>query len=404
MKIKLDSFYYYSFVVILFLIFLVGGGIQYFLGVPNTVYTLLILSIIYLLILFNILSTRKLLISKVILTCLIYLFFILLSSFVNRTEPLKVILYSIFALIPLGVYYLYSIIENRHISLKPLMNSFFRILALIQLPIILIQKYGYDILIKFNNSNQNISDYDAMFGSFFIKADHSLGFFLLMYIISIIFKIRRKEIKLIPWFLLLYLTVTIFIMESNLTKLMLILVFLYYLFLWIYKKIKLLGIGIMLLISFITFNLALKDPAINGEVQSFKKKYTPEQSFIAFEKGYAKRPQIVITYVSKIPIKWLGDGPYDYYNIFTGKFKQTLNFSQLIWTYNDLGIFGLLTVILLAFFLIKSLSLDPESKKLFFLVILMYLFMTTVFSDLAMTLSLLLIRNNKIESLDIRES
>src|SRR5690606_36645382 len=211
MKIKLDLFYYYSFTAILFLIFVVGGSIQYFIGVPNTIYTLMILAIIYLFIFFNILTSWKLYINKVISICIIYLFLIILSGFINKSEVLKVILYSIFALIPLGVYYLYSILENRGISLKPLMSSFFRILALIQLPIILIQKYGFDFLIKFNNSNQKISDYDAMFGSFFIKADHSLGFFLLIYIISIIFKIRCKELKQISCFLLIYISLSIFI-------------------------------------------------------------------------------------------------------------------------------------------------------------------------------------------------
>jgi hypothetical protein len=71
---------------------------------------------------------------------------------------------------------LLKILEKRAITTKRIFFSFFRFVTLIQLPIILIQKYGFDYLIGLNNSTQDINEYDFMFGSFFIRADHSLGF------------------------------------------------------------------------------------------------------------------------------------------------------------------------------------------------------------------------------------
>ncbi|WP_147415816.1 hypothetical protein [Ulvibacterium marinum] len=152
---------------------------------------------------------------------------------------------------------------------------------------------------------------------------------------------------------------------------------------------------IMVFVGYLLFNTALLIPEIDGQYYFFKNKYTPQESQIAFDKTYAKRPQIVVVYAAKKDLKVMGNGPYDYFDIFTGKFKQTKHFSQLIWTYNDLGLLGLLIVIFLAFTLIKSLNLKKESALLLSLVFLMYLFMTNAYSDLAMMLSFLLIRNSR---------
>lgn len=236
-----------------------------------------------------------------------------------------------------------------------------------------------------------------MFGSFFIRGDHSLGFFLLIYILSIVFKRKQMPIRKTDWLLIAYISLTILIMESNLTKLVLIIVLGYYLFIWLYKKINFLGMFIMVFVGYLLFNIALLIPEINGQYIFFKNKYTPEESQIAFDKTYAKRPQIAVVYAVNEELKLIGNGPYDYFDIFTGKFKQTHHFSQLIWSYNDLGILGLLTVIFLALSLIRSLNLNRESALLLSLVFLMYLFMTNVYSDLAMILSLLLIRNSKMK-------
>lgn len=394
---KLNYLLYNSYVLILILVFLLGGFFQYFIGVPNTVYTLLIVVFIWLLILINTLSSGKIYISFFLVWVIILSIIIFVSALINSSNIFKVLLYVFFSLNPLSIFYLYKILDKRNINIQPFLIRFSRFVALIQLPIILIQKFGFDFLIMLNNSNQGIKDYDFMFGSFFIKADHALGFFLLFYIINVIFRIRRKELKETPWILLAYLSITIFIMESNLTKLMLILVFLYYSFLWLYKKINFLGIFAMVFISIIVFNLSLKIHAINAQYLYFKSRYTPQESSIAFEKGYAKRPQVVVTYATKKELKWIGDGPYNYFNIFTGKFKKTNHFSQLIWSYNDLGIIGLVVTIITAFFLIKSLSLEYESFVLIYGVFILYLFMTTVYFDIAMMLSLFLIRSTGSE-------
>ena len=180
--------------------------IQFFAGVSNTLYTVIVLSVIFSFIFLHTAITRKILYNKVLLTSIIFLFVILISGLINNTAILKTILYSFFALTPFSVTYFFNIFLSKSIKIQNITSNILKIIVLIQLPIVLIQKYGYEFLIKFNNSSQNISEVDFMFGSFSIKADHALGFFLVTYLLKIIFKLRSGELNKIPWFIVIYIS------------------------------------------------------------------------------------------------------------------------------------------------------------------------------------------------------
>jgi hypothetical protein len=387
----------YLFIILLLSVYLVGGFFQYFFGIPSTLYSILVLGLIYLIVSLTILvKNGKVTRSRIILISLLYVLLIIGSGTVNDTELIKVILYFVFPLVPLGVFLAIDGLNTVGINVKKLSSLFFKILILIQLPIILIQKFGYNFLIKFNNSNQFIGDYDFMFGSFFIKADHSLGFFLLIYLLATIFQYRKGGGgKKMPWLLLAYLCVTILLLESNLTKLLFFIVLTYYGVIWANKKVRYSGIVAVFFVGYVMLNLALSVPKIQTELFYLQNKYTVSESVKATERGYAKRPQIVISYIQD-SLKIIGEGPYDYFNLLTGEFKTTMNFSQLIWTYNDLGITGVMVIILLLFVIIKYLGLDKESKIILTFIMLFYLFMTNVYYDIGMILSLFVIVNRKI--------
>ena len=381
----------YLFIVLILSVYFVGGGIQYFFGIPSTLYSMLVLGLVYLIATLTILVRNgKVTKSNIILISLLYVFLIIWSGMVK-----KIILYFVFPLVPLGVFLAIDGLLKVGINVKKLSSLFFKVLILIQLPIILIQKYGYDFLIKFNNSNQSIGDYDFMFGSFFIKADHSLGFFLLIYLLAIIFQYRRGGAKQMPRFLIGYICVTILLLESNLTKLLFFIVLTYYGVIWANKRIRYSGIIAIFIVGYVMSNLALSVPKIQTELYFLKNKYTVSESVKATERGYAKRPQIVISYIQD-SLKIIGEGPYDYFNLLTGEFKKSLNFSQLIWTYNDLGIIGVMVIMLLLFVIISYLGLERESQIILTFIMLFYLFMTNVYYDIGMMLSLFVIVNRKI--------
>lgn len=389
MIIKTNRIYIFGIALILILTFLSPAVIQFFAGVSNTLYTVIVLSVIFSFIFLHTAITRKILYNKVLLTSIIFLFVILISGLINNTAILKTILYSFFALTPFSVTYFFNIFLSKSIKIQNITSNILKIIVLIQLPIVLIQKYGYEFLIKFNNSSQNISEVDFMFGSFSIKADHALGFFLVTYLLKIIFKLRSGELNKIPWFIVIYISITIIIIESNLTKIIVLLFFSYYITLWVYKKIKLGGVVVCALVFYALFNIiAQHSKTISNEIYHYKYLMTSLESLKAVENGYAKRPQILIHQFNNAPLKLFGNGPYDYYNILIGEFKNTIHFSQLIWTINDLGIIGLVVIVLLAFFLVKSLNLDKETNLILFLIVILYLLMTNMYYDISMMISL----------------
>src|SRR5690606_38180636 len=111
--------------------------------------------------------------------------------------------------------------------------------GIIQLPVLLIQRNFFDILILFNNSGQNISSFDFLFGSFLLKSDHSLGCFTVLLTFFLLFNINviRKYISHSIWFAV-YISITLLLSESNISKALLILTWGVYLFTQIYDIIK----------------------------------------------------------------------------------------------------------------------------------------------------------------------
>jgi hypothetical protein len=78
-----------------------------------------------------------------------------------------------------------------------------------------------------------------------------------------------------------------------------------------------------------------------------------------YNRGLARREQIILVLLSD-GINYIGNGAYAYFDILTGKFAKTFrHFSQLIWTYYDLGIIGLG----LFFYYVKSLNGLFKSRR-----------------------------------------
>lgn len=400
MKLTFKTFFIGVYLLLLLSIFLFGGSIQFFLGFSATLYSLSILLTILTVIFIYTLAYQKIYFNNLFFIVFIYLGVVFVSGFLNESDLEKIFLYCIFPLTPFSVFYLYKMMDANKINIKKITLQFFKFISLIQLPVALIQNYGYDFLIKFNNSSQTINDYDFMFGTFFIRADHALGFFLIINILYH-FGITISGIKgKFNWFYIIYLSITIFVLESNLSKLILVLLFLYYLFFWLYKKANVLSLILIGIVSAISIKLLFLVPSVDAQYFYFKNLYTPELSERYVNEGplYAKRPHILIDFVVNKPVEWIGHGPYDYFNIVTSKFKNTKHFSQMIWAYNDLGLLGFLLIILLLYQILISLRLAKKEFRILFIMSLFFLFMTNMYSDLAMMFSFILLKAGNFTS------
>lgn len=384
----MKELYTYTFYFIFTLVFLIGGFLQFFVGIPNTLITYIIVSVLILFYIFYALVKGRVYLNKLTIVIGIFILWILLSAFVNGTNWLKVIIYLVFAFLPLSIYLFFKVNQKENYISQIKISKLFLVIAVIQYPILLLQNYGFDFLISFNKSSQVIASFDFLFGSFFLKADHALGFFLLINILNLIKNNNEREITKFPIFAYIYLSYSVLSSESNVSKLFLIVLFVYFIYNIIPSKVKKIGILVILVSCFMSYPVLKKIEFLNKEIEYMKAEYNPIHSYKNYRAKIAKRAQVVITYATKIPLKLIGDGPYAYYNILKGKFKKTHHFSQLIWTYNDLGLVGVLLVISIIFLLVKDLNLESDLSIFLLSIILVFSFMTTVFTDAAIMISL----------------
>src|SRR5690606_18966472 len=120
---------------------------------------------------------------------------------------------------------------------------------------------------------------DIMFGSFFLKADHALGLFLLFNVFNIIEKNKNKEITRYPFVMFLYLAITIFYSESNITKLVLLIFTVYSIYRIVPKKLKTIGLIIAFLFSFIFINQVKRLEPVQAEIHFISNEYNVNKSF-----------------------------------------------------------------------------------------------------------------------------
>jgi hypothetical protein len=395
------TIYKLSFYVITLITFVFGGAFQYLFGISNTLITFLIVVLLHFIYFLYAFLRRKVVLNGVVVWSICYLIIIIVSAIFNRSNLISTFIYFIFPALPLGVFLFCYINFKEGIIKKAYIYKLFYYIALLQLPILLLQKNFYNFFIQFNNSGQKIDSYDFMFGSFFIKSDHSLAIFIIFSIIIILVNKKDKLFKF-PILSVFYLAISVFLTESNISKLFLSIILAVSISIPIYKKYKssfsFKLIAIILGGAIFLFLYSLRDEEfvktrLGG---AFESQYSLKSAEKQFELTTAKRGQILIVVFNTLETKWIGEGPYSYFNILTGQFTKTKHFTQLIWTYFDLGIIGLIVVMGLIISIIKYLDIDKGIPFYSFLLIFtVYAFYTTVFSDIAIMFSIFMTFNKK---------
>lgn len=386
------------------MVFLIGGLSQFLFGISNTIMTFfLMVSLLGVYFIYALLKARMVF-NRLVFLALLYVVTIVFSATLNKSHVVSTLVYFIFPFLPLSVYlFTYINFKEQFLTFEKVFKLFFYI-GLIQLPILLIQQNLYDFLIGFNKSGQTIESVDFMFGSFFIKSDHSLGVFLLLLVATILYQRKRiAHIVLVPRMALLYLLISIFLTESNISKLIAVVLVATTIILPIYRKYGerlVFRLGVLILIlSMGIAGFSLKDePIIQKRLGGpLGEQLSIERAEKFYKERTAKRFQIVLVAAQRLPLKWIGDGPYSYFDIRSGKFTKAPHFSQLLWTYFDLGLLGLAVVLSYLWVITGFLSLKRGIVTLFlFGILVVYSFYTTLFSDITMLFSLFFILYRKV--------
>lgn len=398
--LSIKTVYQFSFYLVLTFIFLIGGTLQFLFGLSTTGLTILLGIIMFFNYIIYVFVKQKVMINWVFISFLIYFITIILSGLINNSNLVSTLIYFNFAFLPLSTFYFFYINRVEGYIKTRAYLKFILLIACIQFPILIIQGNFYKQLIPFNNSGQYIASFDFLYGSFLVKSDHSLGCFLLFLIIGLLFNINKIN-NYIKYRILLaiYLSVTLLVAESTISKALLVATWSVYVLYLLYNRIpksfytrKFYIITTSLLFALIVYNIRNIEYVSSKLGGTIENNYTVEKSNYFYEEGTAKRMQIIIVALNELDIKYLGDGPYSYFDIITGKFTKTIHFSQIIWSYFDLGVLGLISIFLYIFNLIRSTLKTNKHLFIFiFPITLIYMMFTTPFSELGILISLFLI-------------
>lgn len=367
--------------VILFIlvyVYLLGGSLQFLTGFSYTVSTAV--AVTALLLIYGLHAARKLKLhyDKLVLSVILLIFYIHLTGFINETSYIKIFLYCFFVIVPLSVYLTIKFLISPKLQLI-ILKYFFPLVAILQLPFLLIQNFGYSFLIKFQNSNQSIDPIDFNFGTFFLKDDHGLGFFILCFISFLWLDERGKTIKHRS-LLTIYCSVSVFLTNSTISHLLLALFLLFLVFsklrpkTWAYLFT---ACSFFLVLSFL-----LSSESIQNTTEKAYEALDYQRSLRFYEKGSATRQQTLIVLINE-ELKWIGEGPYTYFDILTGSFYQAPNFSQWLWLYFDIGLIGLFLFSL--FF--KRFTYLSQTKAKFHYILLGLLLVYSMFTIVTNSLS-----------------
>lgn len=393
------TFYKLSFYVITLTTFVFGGIIQYLFGISNTVITFSTLLLLYFNYFLYIFLSGRVVFNAVLFWSTCYFLIIVISAIINQASFILTSIYFVFPALPLGVYLFCFINYKERIISNNYIYKLFFFISILQLPVLIIQRNFYDILIQFNNSGQIIDWYDFMFGTFFIKSDHSLALFVIYSIIIILTNNKLFNYRVVS---VIYLSTTVFLAESTISKFFLCLILSASVIIPFYNKYKnnknFKKAIVLFTISIIATAYSLRNQQFiqNRIGGKFESQYSVLVSERRYESKTAKRGQILLVAINKLPTKWIGDGPYSYFNILTGKFTNTKHFTQIIWTYFDLGIFGIIVLFGLLISIVRYLHISRGLPFYLFLsALVVYSFYTTIYSDIAILFSLMMIFNRK---------
>ena len=396
MKITFKKLHQYIFVFIYLLVFFFSGSLQFFIGFPFVGISFILVCVLAFIALIYLPNWNFAKADPVVLVGLFYAFLIILSGIINGSDLLHIAIYLFFPLFPMFLYlFIKSGIREkafwqRTISLIAMYT------ACIQFPFIIAQRFSYDFMKVFNRSGQDLIAVDFWFGTFPFKADHALGFFMLLNILNIYWNNDKLRLTRFPWLVMGWIALAVFLTDTKITQLLIALLFIVHAYMVVPPKIRIFGIITVVIAAFAAVLLLKQIPILRYEYEYAQRAYTLKHSKWTYDSGiYARRPNIVIYYIYYRPLTWIGEGPYDYFNFREGKFKKTHHFSQLIWSYNDLGIIGLITVILFMYLLVKSLALSRWRTWLIFIVLMIYAFMTIALFDFALVMALLFVINNR---------
>ncbi len=304
-----------------------------------------------------------------------------LSGMINNSSLMEFILFMRILGFSFLIYFLVDMYVRPENIAKLIRLS--TIIALVQLPIILLERYSYEYLPQKVKSIVIPLDFD--FGSFNFKGDASMAIFLVFIVIFLLFD--KKHHYIIPkrWLVIAWLTLTVLITNAEIVKLILLIVWGVYIVVNINKKVIIYSSASIALILAILF-VSGKFESVAGQLlHSFQSANVSTKATEAFLSGGYGRGAAISYYIDK-GITLFGDGPSKYYDPIT-RSRLLGNTGHIFTFYSEIGLLGWIFSVLI--FLFIAVKIENTKIKIsitmliIFLAIQMLSFTTEIMNDVS---------------------
>lgn len=295
--------------------------------------------------------------NKVTIAFIALTLIIILSGLYNQSTPQQVIYFLRNVIFSFLIYNLVQLCVRTE-NIKQVIR-WCVLVAVIQLPIVLFEQAIYPQLPT--SVHARISATDIGSGTFDMKADSTMAFFLVLMIIFLLFDPKRNYLIKGKWLILPWLTLTIFVAQADLLKLVVLFVWAVF-FLVSFRTKK---VFYILLITVVVIGSLAAFGLFNQTIERLSERVrgsldTSQQATERFLAGSYARGAALNYYLSR-GINLLGDGPSRYYEAKTRQ-KLVGNMGHIFIFYSEVGLLGWMCSMVI--FIMVALPLKMSKNRI----------------------------------------
>lgn len=262
---------------------------------------------------------------------------VIISAIYNNSTLLDLFLFLRVIIFSFLIYYLVKVFVTTN-NIKSIIQLCV-LVGMVQLPLVVFQILTYDWLPIRITSDLSYADYD--FGTFNYKGDYSMTFFLILLVIFLLFDKKRNYIIRHRTFVVIWLTLTVFIANADIAKGIIIITWGFYFLIHLNRKI---GIYLLIILAF-GFALILASGFWSKVGEDLTNKVVLEtQSLISGDRvnvylsgGYARGAALYYFFTNDLLL--VGDGPSKYVDPITRE-RIRGNVGHIFTFYSEVGLLG----------------------------------------------------------------
>lgn len=330
----------------------------------------------------------------------------LLSAWINQIPLLQLLA---FLRIPLVVYLIYNVVwyffDTKGRVEKVLRYMY--IIAALQLPIIIIQRFSYPWLPERFKLSTSLVD----FGMGTFSGDTSMAFALIGLVILLLYNHHVSSLIRSKWLIAAWLSLAVLFSNSQIQQITIVLVWITYLVSHLRLRTIIIGTILAVFVSSLLLILSFSGLMSFPELQSTAVKalkisqiFDENIDYDVFLSGGHARVAAISYYFNQ-PVKWIGDGPGSVYDTTTGQ-RTVGGWGHIYTFYAEVGLIGLILSFLIFLVIAFPVYISDSIFRLraswvgalMFLAILIVAFIKYPMGDSAMvfTYCLILIGNFRL--------